>query len=100
MDVDFQRQLILRESDLRRAIEPQGKINRISHRNERAIDSVGQDIKRSEWGLALDGGKGPVNGVETMGDFDSSDPRNVEAGIEDTPLMLQVDLEVGVEIHW
>ena len=42
---------------------------------------------------------GNSNGVQTMGDFDASDPWHVETRIEREPFLSQIDFTVGVKIH-
>lgn len=99
MNVNFHRVVMLGETDLRCSIEPQGKVDGIPDANEGRVNLVGPDFEKSKLRLAVDRGKRCVHCIEPMGDFDAADAGDVEARIEDAPLMLKVNLEIGMEIH-
>jgi hypothetical protein len=99
MNVDFHEGVVLSESDLRSAIEPLGQVDGITHGNNRPVDLIRPDLEEGQQRLAIDCGNGAVNGVEAVGNLAASNARHVEACIENAPVVLQIDFEVGVEVH-
>ena len=86
-------------TNIDRAIEPIGHVNRIANGNQRGIDLIGPDLKPLEHCLAIDGGKGAVDRVEALRDLDAPDAGNVESGVEGAPMLAEKNFEIGVEIH-
>ena len=99
MDMDFQGCVVLSEADLGRSIQAFGHIDGVAYGDESRIDLVCPHFEGGQLRLAVDSRKGSINRVETVGDFDAPDAWDVETGIKDAPLVLQIDLKVGVEIH-
>ena len=86
-------------ADGRRAIEAFGQVDGIADGDLGGIDLVGPDLEPLELRLAVDGGEGAVHRVEAVRDLDAADARHVEARVEGAPVVAEIDLEIGVEIH-
>jgi len=64
------------------------------------VDLIGPNFKPLELGLAVDGGKGAIDGVEALRNFDTADAGDVEARVVSAPMLAEENFEIGVEIHW
>jgi len=86
------------KTDERSAVEALRHIAGAAEENLAGIDLVGPDFEVSQFGVAVDGAEGAVDGIEAMGHFDASDAGLIKAGIEDPPLMAEIDFAIGVKI--
>ena len=94
-----QRLASLRKAQLRRAVEPLGKIDRVAEIDFARIDLIGPDAEMNELRAAVNRRKRAIHRVEAARDFDPADAGDVEARIKSVPAMADVDLKIGVEIH-
>src|SRR5436190_12199032 len=90
---------LLARPDVRSAIETFVQINRIAEENLLRIDLIGPDLEIGEPGLAIDRGESAVHGIQSVGDLDAANARDVVAGVEGIPVPPQIDFAVGVKIH-
>ena len=81
--------VIAARPDGRGAIEAFVQINGIAERNLPRIDLIGPDLEIGEPGLAIDRGESAVHGIQTVGELDAADARDVVAGVEDTRFQLE-----------
>ena len=63
------------------------------------VHLVSPDLEVGKLGFAVDGGKGAIHGVRTVGDFDAADARDIEARVEGQPLLSKINFAAGMEIH-
>ena len=59
------------------------------------VHLVSPDLEVGKLGFAVDGGKGAIHGVRTVGDFDAADARDIEARVEGQPLLSKIHFAAG-----